>query len=117
MVILLLKKLEIKIDNILLSDFKQFVIQKRLVVQSKNLKTFYVPHLKMKLLPKKSYQTFYNIIERNTTMEKLSIDERDKIKEEFLRGNFQAKNVVTDLDCWIVFFFYFYFFLKYLFTF
>ena len=36
-------------------------------------------------------------------MEKLSIDERDKIKD-FLRENFWAENVVTDLDCWIVFY-------------
>ena len=58
-------------------------------------------------IAKKSYQTFYNIIERNlySTMEKLSIDERDKIKEDFLRENFWAENVVTDLDCWIAFYF------------
>ena len=38
-------------------------------------------------------------------MEKLSIEERDKIKEDFLRENFWAENVVTDLDCWIAFYF------------
>ena len=38
-------------------------------------------------------------------MEKLSIDERDKIKEDFLRENFWAENVGTDLDCWIAFYF------------
>ena len=56
---------------------------------------------------KKSYQTFYNITERNLylTMEKLSVDERDKIKEDFLRENFWAENVVTNLDCWIAFYF------------
>ena len=45
--------------------------------------------------------------ERNLywTMEKLSIDERDKIKKDFLRENFWAENVVTDLDCWIAFYF------------
>ena len=58
-------------------------------------------------IAKKSYQTFYNIIERNlySTMEKLSIDELDKIKKDFLRENFWAENVVIDLDCWIAFYF------------
>ena len=58
-------------------------------------------------IAKTSYQTFYNIIERNlySTMEKLSIDELDKIKVDFLGENFWAENVVTDLDCWIAFYF------------
>ena len=38
-------------------------------------------------------------------MNKLSIDERDKIKDDFLRENFWAENVVTQLDCWISFYF------------
>ena len=38
-------------------------------------------------------------------MQKLSVDKRDKIKEDFLRENFWAKNVVTELDCWVVFYF------------
>ena len=38
-------------------------------------------------------------------MLKLSIDERDKIKEDFLRENFCVENVVRDLDCWIAFYF------------
>ena len=38
-------------------------------------------------------------------MEKLSIEEPDKIKEDFLRENFWAENVVTDLDFWIAFYF------------
>ena len=56
---------------------------------------------------KKSYETFYNTIERNfySTILKLSIDERDKIKEDFLRENFCAENFVTGLDCWIAFYF------------
>ena len=55
----------------------------------------------------KSYQNLYNIIERNlySTMENLSIDERDKIIEEFLGENFWAENVFTNLDCWIAFYF------------
>ena len=38
-------------------------------------------------IAKKSYETFYNVVERNfySTMSKLSMDERDKIKDEFLR--------------------------------
>ena len=38
-------------------------------------------------------------------MEKLSIDEHDNIKEDFLRENVCAENVVTDLDFWIAFYF------------
>ena len=38
-------------------------------------------------------------------MNKLSIDERDKIKDDFLRGNFWAENVVMKLDCWVSFYF------------
>ena len=56
---------------------------------------------------KKYYETFYNVVERNfyPTINKLSIDERDKIKDDFLRENFWAENVVTQLDCWVSFYF------------
>ena len=56
---------------------------------------------------RKSYETFYNIIERNfySAMEKISLDEYDIIKEDFYRENFWAKHVVTQLDCWIAFYF------------
>ena len=33
------------------------------------------------------------------------MDERDKIKDEFLRENFWAENVATELDCWTSFYF------------
>ena len=33
------------------------------------------------------------------------MDERDKTKDDFLRENFWAENVVTELDCWISFYF------------
>ena len=58
-------------------------------------------------IAKKSYETFYNVVARNfySTMNKLPIDERDKIKDDFLRENFWAENVVTELDCWISFYF------------
>ena len=38
-------------------------------------------------------------------MNKLSIDERDKIKDDFLMENVWAKNVVSQLDFWISFYF------------
>ena len=38
-------------------------------------------------------------------MNKLLIDERGKIKDDFLRENFWTENVVTELDCWISFYF------------
>ena len=58
-------------------------------------------------IAKKYYETFYNVVERNfyPTMSKLSMDKRDKIKDDFLRENFWAENVVTELDCWISFYF------------
>ena len=49
-------------------------------------------------IAKKSYETFYNIVARNfySTMNKLPVDERDKINDDFLRENFWAENVVTE---------------------
>ena len=38
-------------------------------------------------------------------MEKMSLDEYDIIKEDFYRENFWADHVVTQLDCWIAFYF------------
>ena len=57
-----------------------------MVAQSKNLKTL-LNTVENVTIAKKSYETFYNTIERNfyLTMLKLFIDERDKIKEDFLR--------------------------------
>ena len=51
-------------------------------------------------IAKKSYETFYNIIEPNfyTTMEKISLDKHDAIKDGFYRENFWGENVVTQLD-------------------
>ena len=41
-------------------------------------------------MAKKSYETFYNIVERNflSTMQQLSVDEQTEIKDDFLRENF-----------------------------
>ena len=38
-------------------------------------------------------------------MEKISLDEYDKIKDDFCRQNFWAEYVVTQLDCWVAFYF------------
>ena len=58
-------------------------------------------------MAKKSDETFYNIIEQNfyLTMEKISVDEYTNIKNYFHRENFWAEHVVTQLDCWVVFYF------------
>ena len=58
-------------------------------------------------MTKKSYDTFYNVIERNfySTMNKLSLDERDQIKDNFLRENFWWEGVVPELDKWVAFYF------------
>ena len=52
-------------------------------------------------MAKRCYQTFYNVIERNfySTMNKLSVDERDQIKDNFLRENFGGKMLLQN---WIV---------------
>ena len=58
-------------------------------------------------MAKRSYETFYNIIEQNfySTMEKISVDEYTDIKNYFYRGNFWAEHVVTQLGCWVAFYF------------
>ena len=38
-------------------------------------------------------------------MNKLSLDERDQIKDDFLRENFWWEGVVPELDSWIAFYF------------
>ena len=58
-------------------------------------------------LAKKSYETFYNVVERNlySTMSKISIDEREQLQEDFLSKNFWGKNVVVQLDSWLAFYY------------
>ena len=58
-------------------------------------------------IAKNSHETFYNVVERNfyLTMNKLSIDKHDEIKDDFLRENIWVENVVSQLDCWISFYF------------
>ena len=56
---------------------------------------------------KKSYKTFYNVIEKNlfSTMSKISIDEREELKEDFLSKNFLGENVVAQSDSWLAFYY------------
>ena len=55
----------------------------------------------------KSYETFYNVIERNlfSTMSEISIDEREELKEDFLSKNFLGENVVAQSDSWLAFYY------------
>ena len=58
-------------------------------------------------MAKKSYETFYNVIERNfySTINKLSVDKRDQIKDDFLRENFWWEGVVPELHSCVAFYF------------
>ena len=58
-------------------------------------------------LAKKSCETFINICAQNfySEMEKISVDKYKLIKEDFYREIFWADDVVTQLDCWIAFYF------------
>ena len=58
-------------------------------------------------LAKKSFETFINICAQNfySEMEKILVDEYEQIKEDFYRENVWADDVVTQLDCWIAFYF------------
>ena len=55
-------------------------------------------------MAKKSCETFYDIVERNlySTMEKLSLDEYNAIKDDFYRENVWAEHVIKQ---WIAFYF------------
>ena len=54
-------------------------------------------------IAKKSYGPFYNTIQQ--TVQKLSSDEYNKLKEDFDRENFWSENVVEEIDNWISFYF------------
>ena len=56
---------------------------------------------------KQSYNTFYNTVAQSfdLTIEKLSFEEKEKIREDFERENFSAENLIQDLDHWVSFFF------------
>ena len=82
MIILLLKKFKIKIGNILLNVLQKFVNQKDFLLNTVGNVT----------IAKKSYETFYNVVEKKfyLTMNKLSIGERDQTKDDFLKEKFWA---------------------------
>ena len=56
---------------------------------------------------KQSYNTFYNTVAQSfdLTIEKLSFEEKEKIREDFERENFSAENLIQELDLWVSFFF------------
>ena len=58
-------------------------------------------------IAKKSYETFYNVTERNfyLTINKLPVDERDQRKDDFLREDFWWEGAVPELDSWVAFYF------------
>ena len=51
-------------------------------------------------IAKKAYETFYNIIEKNLylTIKKFSVDEKEKIQEDFQNKYFAGEDSLTNLD-------------------
>ena len=58
-------------------------------------------------LAKKSYKSFYNIVERNfhSTMQQLSVNEQNDINNDFIGENVWWEDVLLQLDSWIAFYF------------
>ena len=54
-------------------------------------------------MAKKSYESFYNIVQRNfySTMQQLFVDEQNEIRGDFLRENFWWKDVTSQLHSWV----------------
>ena len=73
----------------------------------KSTENFLLTTVKNVTLAKKSYETFYNVIERNlySTMSKISNDECEYLQEDFLSKNFWGENVVAQLDSWLAFYY------------
>ena len=73
----------------------------------KPLENFLLATVENVTFAKKSYETFYNVIEGNlfSTMSKISTDEPEELKEDFLSKNFWGKNVVVQLDSWLSFYY------------
>ena len=108
MIILLLKKFKIKIGNIYFIEHVLEVSKDKVIGKiTKKSQGFLLDMVENVTRAKKWYQTFYNIVEWNlySTMEKLSFDEYNAIKDDFYRKNVWAEHVVKQLDCWIVFYF------------
>ena len=95
MILFLLQKLKIKIGNI------EVCKSKEIASTIKKSEDFLFNTVKNVTIAKKSYETFYNVVERNfySTMSKLFMDERDKIKDDFLRENFGQKMLLQN---WLV---------------
>ena len=58
---------------------------------------FLLTTVKNVILAKKSYETFYNVVERNlySAMSKIYNDKREQLQEDFLSKNFWGKSVVV----------------------
>ena len=67
---------------------------------------FLLTTVKNVTLAKKSYETFYNAVERNlySTISKISNDKRKQLQENVLSKNFLGKKVVVQLDSWLAFY-------------
>ena len=68
---------------------------------------FLLTTVKNVTLSKKSYKTFYNVVEHNlySTMSKISNNEREQLQEDFLSRNFWGENVAVQLDSWLAFYY------------
>ena len=58
-------------------------------------------------IAKKAYETFCNIASTNfnLTINKISVDEQNQIKEDLLSKNVWWEHALTDLDSWIAFYY------------
>ena len=58
-------------------------------------------------IAKKAYETLYNIASTNfsLTINKISVDKQNQIKEDLLSKNFWWEHALTDLDSWIAFYY------------
>ena len=56
---------------------------------------------------KKSYESFYNIVQINfySTMQELSVNEQNEIRDDFLREKFWWEDAILQLGIWISFYF------------
>ena len=69
----------------------------------KSTEDFLLTAVKNVTLAKKSYETFYNVVEHNlySTMSKIS----KQLQEDFLSKNFWVEDVVVQLDSWLTFYY------------
>ena len=87
MIILPLKRFKIKIGNILLSKYWKFLKLEKLTI--KKSQDFLLDTVENVTIAKKSYESFYKITEQSfyLTMQKLSFEEYNAIKDDFYREN------------------------------